>query len=38
VRNLLGQREQALDNQFAYRPPLNHRQRTAWIEFTGTFR
>jgi iron complex outermembrane receptor protein len=38
VRNLLGQREQALDNEFGYQPPTNHRQRTAWIEFTGTFR
>lgn len=36
-RNLAQQREQALD-EYYYDPPAGRRQRSAWIELTGTFR
>lgn len=36
-RNLLNQRERSLD-EFYYDPPTGRRQRSAWIELTGTFR
>lgn len=36
-RNLTQQREQALD-EYYYHPPTGRRQRSAWIELTGSFR